>query len=201
MQKRIATISREFGSGGRSIGRLVARQLGVAFYDKELVKKIALETGFDEQYVEQESEDAPNKNWFAYAFSTRGTQGAMNSMSTEDFLWAMQNKLIHQLAEKGPCVIVGRCADYILRERDDCFHVFVHADLGTRAQRIVRLYGESEKSPEKRLEEKDRKRRLYYRHYTDREWGMSQNYHLSLDSGLIGVEPCADLIVRLVRAL
>ena len=74
----------------------------------------------------------------------------MNGMSTEDFLWAMQNKVIHQLAEKGPCVIVGRCADYILRERDDCFHVFVHADLGTRAQRIVRLYGESEKSPEKR---------------------------------------------------
>ena len=91
---------------------------------------------------------------------------------------------------EGARVIVGRCADYILRERDDCFHVFVHADLGTRAQRIVRLYGESEKSPEKRLEEKDRKRRLYYRHYTDREWGMSQNYHLSLDSGLIGGTLC-----------
>ena len=104
----------------------------------------------------------------------------MNGMSTEDFLWAMQNKVIHQLAEKGPCVIVGRCADYILRERDDCFHVFVHADLGTRAQRIVRLYGESEKSPEKRLEEKDRKllELRYYRHKTQtetaKELGMTQ---------------------------
>lgn len=201
MHKRIVTISREFGSGGRSIGKLVARQLGVAYYDKDLVKQIAAETGFDEAYIEQEGEYAPNKNWFACAFSARGIHDAMNGMSTEDFLWAAQYRVIQQIAEKGPCVIVGRCADYILRDRPDCFHVFIHAGIQARAERIVRLYGESEKSPEKRLEEKDKKRRAYYKHYTEQEWGMSKNVHLSLDSGVIGVERCAELIAGLVTQL
>lgn len=201
MHKRIVTISREFGSGGRSIGKLVARQLGVDYYDKDLVKQIAAETGFDEAYIEQEGEYAPNKNWFACAFFARGIHDAMNGMSTEDFLWAAQYRVIQQVAEKGPCVIVGRCADYILRDRPDCFHVFIHAGIQARAERIVRLYGESEKSPEKRLEEKDKKRRAYYKHYTEREWGMSKNVHLSLDSGVIGVERCAELIASLITQL
>lgn len=200
-EKRIITISREFGSGGRTIGKMVAEQLGIAYYDKELVKQVAVETGFDEKYIEQEGEYAPVKSWLAYAFSSRGTQGAMNGMSADDFLWAIQHKVITQLAQKEPCVIVGRCADYILKDRQDCLHVFVHAGLAARADRIVRLYGESENSPEKRLEEKDKKRRIYYKHYTDREWGMAQNYHLSLDSGVIGLKKCADVIVRLAQSL
>ena len=105
--------------------------------------------------------------------------------------------MIRELAEKGPCVFVGRCADYILRERQDCLHVFVHADPEVRADRIVRLYGESEKKPAKRLEEKDKKRRTYYKYYTGQEWGMSQNYHLCLDSGALGLDTCVDLIVGL----
>ena len=199
MHRTIVTISREFGSGGRSIGKLVAKALAVPYYDKDLVKKVAAETGFDEQYVEQEGEYAPSNSWLAYAFSARGAQGAMNGMSTDDFLWAVQSGIVQKLAEKGPCVLVGRCADFVLRDHSDCFHVFIHAGIQARAERIVRLYGESEDSPEKRLEDKDKTRRTYYKHYTDREWGMAQNYHLSLDSGVIGVERCADLIVELVK--
>ena len=105
------------------------------------------------------------------------------------------------LAEKEPCVIVGRCADYILREREDCLNVFIHASMAARADRIVRLYGSSEKSPEKRLEEKDKRRRVYYKHYTDGDWGMSQNYHLSLDSGIIGIQRCVDIISELAKTL
>lgn len=199
MNQKIITISREFGSGGRTIGKQAAEKLGIAYYDKELVKQVALETGFDERYIEQEGEYAPVKNWFAYALSARGTQGAMGGMSTSDFLWAIQHKVIMGLAEKEPCVIVGRCADFILRDRDDCFNVFIHSSMKARAERIVRLYGETEKSPEKRLEEKDKKRKLYYKRYTDQDWGMSQNYHLSLDSGMIGIEKCVDIIVDLVQ--
>ena len=106
-----------------------------------------------------------------------------------------------ELAQMGPCIIVGRCADYILREREDCLNVFIHASMAARADRIVRLYGSSEKSPEKRLEEKDKRRRVYYKHYTDGDWGMSQNYHLSLDSGIIGIQRCVDIISELAKTL
>ena len=95
--------------------------------------------------------------------------------------------------------IVGRCADYILRERADVLNVFIHAPIAYRADRVVRLYGESGQAPEKRLEEKDKRRRAYYKHYADREWGMSQNCHLSLDSSLVGVERCAQLILDVAR--
>ncbi len=199
MTKRIITISREFGSGGRTIGRQVAEKLGVSFYDKELVKQVAVQSGLHEDYIEQNGEYASSRNWLAYAFSSMGTQGVMHGMSMDDFLWAMQRKVILELAEKEPCVIVGRCADYILRERDDCLNVFVHASMEKRADRIVRLYGMSEKTPEKRLEEKDQKRRVYYKHYTDRVWGMAQNYHLALDSGMIGIDRCVDMIVDIAK--
>ena len=199
MTKRIITISREFGSGGRTIGRKVAEKLGIGFYDKELVKQVAVESGLHEDYIEQNGEYASSKNWLAYAFSSMGTQGVMHGMSMDDFLWAMQRKVILELADKEPCVIVGRCADYILKDRDDCLNVFIHASMESRADRIVRLYGMSEKSPEKRLEEKDQKRRVYYKHYTDRVWGQAQNYHLTLDSGIIGIDRCVDLIVDIAQ--
>ena len=123
----------------------------------------------------------------------------MNGMTMDDFLWVMQRKIVLDIAEKGHCVIVGRCADYILKDRSDCLNVFVHSSMENRAERIVRLYGESEKSPEKRLEEKDKKRSLYYKRHTGREWGMSQNYNLSIDSGMFGIDKCVDIILDLAE--
>ena len=201
MSRDIITISREFGSGGRTVGKLVAKQLGVPYYDKELVKQVALKTGFNEKYIEQVGEDSREKSWLGHLFSASGMPGVMNGLSADDFLWTIQYQVILDLAEQGPCVIVGRCSDYILRDRPDAFHVFVHAAIPARAERIVRLYGESENSPEKRLEDKDKRRRLHYKHYTGREWGRSQNYHLCLDSGVLGVERCVDLVAGLVKEL
>ncbi len=199
MKKKIITVSREFGSGGRTIGKRVAQQLNIPYYDKELVKQVALESGFDPKFIEEQGEFAPSRNRFAYAFLGRGVPGAMGGMSASDFLWTIQHRVIRDLADKGPCVIVGRCADYILKDRDDCLHTFIHASMEFRADRIVRLYGESEQSPEKRLTDKDTRRRVNYKHYTDREWGMAQNYHITLDSGLIGIEKCVDIILDLVQ--
>lgn len=199
MKKKIITVSREFGSGGRTIGKTVAQRLSIPYYDKELVKQVALESGFDPKFIEEQGEFAPSKNLFAYAFLGRGVPGAMGGMSASDFLWTIQYRVIRDLADKGPCVIVGRCADYILKDRDDCLHTFIHASMEFRADRIVRLYGESEQSPEKRLTDKDTRRRVNYKHYTDREWGTAQNYHITLDSGLIGIEKCVDIILDLVR--
>ena len=199
MKQKIITVRREFGSGGRTIGKTVAQRLNIPYYDKELVKQVALESGFDPKFIEEQGEFAPSRNRFAYAFLGHGVPGAMGGMSASDFLWTIQYRVIRDLADKGPCVIVGRCADYILKDRDDCLHTFIHASMEFRADRIVRLYGESEQSPEKRLTDKDTRRRVNYKHYTDREWGTAQNYHITLDSGLIGIEKCVDIILDLVR--
>ncbi len=201
MEKKIITISREFGSGGHSIGRAVAQSLGIPFYDKELVDQIALESGFAPKFVEENGEHSPSKSFFSYAFAGQGIPGVMNGLSTADFLWNVQCSVIMQLAEKGACVIVGRNADYILKDRQDCLNVFIHADMEFRADRIVRLYGESEKSPETRLQEKDKRRRVNYQHYTGRTWGMAQNYDLCLCSSTLGVDACVDIIVSTVKAL
>ncbi len=200
MDKKIITISREFGSGGRTIGRKVAEKLGIPFYDKELVEQIAVESGFAPQFVEEHGEHSPGKSFFSYAFAHQGVPGVMNGLSTADFLWNIQCNVILQLAEKGPCVIVGRNADYILKDRKDCLHTFIHADMAYRADRIVRLYGESEKSPEARLQEKDKRRRVNYQHYTGRSWGTAQNYDICLDSSTIGIDECVDIIVSLAQS-
>ena len=199
MEKKIITISREFGSGGRTIGRMVAERLGIPFYDKELVDQIAVESGFAPKFVEEHGEHAPGKSLFSYAFAPQGVPGVMNGLSTADFLWNIQCSVILQLADKGPCVIVGRNADYVLKDRDDCLHAFIYADMDYRADRIVRLYGESEKSPETRLHEKDKRRKVNYQHYTGRNWGDVENYDICLNSAKIGVEACADLIVSIVQ--
>lgn len=191
--KKIITISREFGSGGRSIGKLVAEKLGVSYYDRELIEMLAEETGFSKEYIEQNGEYSPGNSRFSYAFVGRNIDG----MSITDYLWFEQQKKILEIAEKEPCVIVGRCADYILRERNDVFNVFIHAPVAERAKRIVEVYGETDVAPEKRLREKDRKRAVNYKYYTDEEWGKAKQYHLTLDSSVFGIEGCAQLIVEL----
>ena len=199
MDIKIITISREFGSGGRTIGREVANRLNIPFYDKELVEQVALESGFAPKFVEEHGEHSPTASRLAYAFSNPGVPGIMNGMSTADFLWTVQCGVILQLAEQGPCVIVGRNADYILTDRPDVLNVFVRADMDFRADRIVRLYGESEKSPQARLQEKDKRRRINYQHYTGRTWGDSANYDLCVNSSKLGIDECVDLIVNMVH--
>lgn len=199
MEKKIITISRQFGSGGRTVGRMIASKLGIPFYDKDLVNQIALESGFAPKFVEENGEQSPGLSRLSYAFAPQGVPGVMNGLSTADFLWNIQCGVILQLADKGPCVIVGRNADYILKDRKDCLNVFIYANKEFRADRIVRLYGESEKSPEARLNEKDKRRRVNYQHYTGRTWGMAENYDACLNTSVLGVENCADLIIKMVE--
>ena len=195
MENKIITISREFGSGGRTIGRQLAEKLGIPFYDEELVDQVALESGFAPKFIEEHSEHSPGKSFLSYVFAPQGVPGVMNGLSTADFLWSIQCSVILQLAEQGPCVIVGRNADYILKDRSDCLDVYIHAPDDARAERIDRLYGQSEKSPEARLQEKDKRRRINYQHYTGRTWGQAQNYDLCLDSAALGIEHCVDIII------
>ena len=195
MSKRIITISREFGSGGRTIGKLTAKALGIPCYDKDLIEKIAKESGLSEEFISKQGEYAPNKSIFSYAFLGRDITG----MSVNDHMWIAQQNIIKELAEKGPCVIVGRCADYILRGRDDCLNVFVHAPVEFKAERIVRLYGENEEAPEKRLKEKDRRRKLNYEYFTEQKWGDTRNYHLCIDSSVVGIERSAEILALIAK--
>lgn len=185
---RIITISREFGSGGRTIGKKVAAKLGIPCYDSELIEKLAQESGFTKDYIKEAGEYTPG-GFLASAFSNRAF-GPTN----EDILWEMQCRIITELAEKESCVIVGRCADCILQDKADCLKVFIHADMAFRAERIVKVYGEREESPEQRLRDKDKRRAAYHRFYTNMKWGYAENYHLTLDSGVLGIDRCVDII-------
>ena len=193
MKNRVITISREFGSGGRTIGKKVAEKLGIPCYDQEMIQKIVEQSGFAEEYIKTEGEYISG-GWLSNVFSSRAW-GSTN----QDQIWLMQYRIITELAEKGPCVIVGRCADAILRDKASCLRVFIHASMEHRANRIVQEYGERDASPEQRLKEKDKCRAAYYRFYTDMKWGYAPNYHISLDSGEWGIEKCVDMIVDLYQ--
>lgn len=192
MKYKVITITREFGSGGRTIGRAVADELGYDFYDYELVKKAAEESGMAEEYVEKHGEDANGRSLLSFMWNNAGG-------SVSDLLYIAQRTVIQNLAEKGNCVIVGRCADYILRDRDDVFNIFIKAQPEFKQKRIVEKYGERPESPEKRVNDKDKRRIAYYKYYTGRKWGDADNYELCLDSGVIGVEKCIDLIVNVLK--
>lgn len=191
MKNRVITISREFGSGGRTIGKAVADELGIPCYDNEILLEIAQKSGFSEAYVKEAGEYAPG-GFLASTFS-HPASGPNNT----DYLWKMQYQLITELALQGNCVIVGRCADYILRDKADCLRVFIHADMSFRAERIVKVYGEGEKSPEQRLRDKDKRRAAYHRFYTDMKWGHAQNYDITLNSGTLGIQQCVHIIKSL----
>lgn len=193
MKNKIITISREFGSGGRTIGKLVAGELGIPCYDSELIEKMAAESGFDKNYIKRSDEHAAGN--FISVLASRAF-GPTN----EDYLWKVQCGIISDIAEKGPCVIVGRCADYILRDKADCLKVFIHADMKFRAERIVKVYGESDASPEQRIRDKDKRRAAYHRFYTNMNWGDAHNYDISLNSGKIGIEKCVSIIKNLYKS-
>lgn len=190
---RVITISRQFGSGGRTIGRQVAEKLGIPCYDQELIEQLAEKSGFTKEYIKERSEYTERGGWLANALSGRAAGG----MTNQDHIWIAQRELILELAAKGPCVMVGRCGDYILQGQADCLNVFVHASMENRAERIVKMYGERDDAPEKRLRDKDKRRKAYYQFYTDTEWGRAENYHISLDSGALGIDKCVELIVSL----
>ena len=190
---RIITISREFGSGGRTIGKQVAERLGIPCYDQELLEKIEEKSGLAREFIEERGEYTLKGGWLANAFADR----SLNGLSVQDYLWTVQRKIILEVAEESSCVIVGRCADFILDGKADLLKVFIHASIENRAARIVEKYGESDVAPEKRLRDKDIRRSAYYRFYTDVEWGIAKNYDIALDSGVIGLDRCVDIIASL----
>lgn len=192
MEKRIITISREFGSGGRFIGEEVAKRLGIAYYDKNIMNEIAEKSGFSPEYIQENAELSPKKGLFSYAFAGRDITGK----SVEDMVYEAQRKVILDLAQKEPCVIIGRNADYILRDRDDVLNVFIHGNMPEKIQRITRLYNVDEQEAVKMIEDTDKRRRANYNFYTEQSWGKASNYTLSLNSSQLGYDRCEKIIIE-----
>ena len=198
MSIKVITVSREFGSGGRTIGRLVADKLGWSFYDKEIVNAVAQKSGFAEKFIEENGEYANVNSSLLFNLSVGA--GAENGvLSLYDEIFNAQSQIIRDAAEKGNCVIVGRCADFILSDRDDCLNVFIYSDTESRKKRIIEVYGENNKPIEKRIRDKDKRRKVYYKSFTGNKWGEMKNYHLAINSGRISLEKCADMIVEAVK--
>lgn len=195
MTNKIITISREFGSGGKYIGELVAKKLDIPCYDKYLIDKVAEQTGFVKDFVEKLSEYSPTKSIFSYSFVGRNPDGE----SLEDYILKIQNKIIRDIAKEGPCVIVGRSADYILRDFENTVDVFIYGDKEEKLKRITELKQVNEDKAKKMMKETDKKRSINYRYCTGQSWGDRQNYTLMLNSTKIGVECCADIIVNLCK--
>ena len=192
MSKKIITISREFGSGGRFIGEEVAKKLGMKYYDRDIIGQIAEKSGFSPEYIQENAELSPKKGLFAYAFAGRDITGK----SVEDMVYEVQRKVILEIAEKESCVIIGRNADFILNDRDDVLNVFIHGDKAEKVKRICKLYNVTEADALKMMVDIDKRRMTNYRFYTDRKWGMAGNYTLSLNSSELGYDMCEKIIME-----
>lgn len=204
--KNIITISRELGSGGRSIGKLVANRIGIPYYDKELIDEAAKESGLSTKYVENCEQRATNSFLYnlvmgsSYGFGI--LQGANNqTLPLTEQIYLAQRKVIEKFADAGSCVIVGRCADYILKDRDDVLRVFIYSDMNTRIRHSIDAYGMSKKTAQEEIERSDHERSRHYSVFTDQKWGDRHNYDVLLNSGILGYGNCAKIICSLTGTI
>lgn len=201
MKKKIITISRQCGSGGRYIGEQLAKELGISCYDEKLMDMVVKASGFATEFIEDKGEHMTGSLLFNIASSLSYASNVFygNGMTIQDEVYLIQNRIIKELAEKEPCVIVGRCADYVLRDRKDCLNVFIHADEEDKIDRAIHSYGMPEKEAASILKKTDKARYNHYKYYTDREWGMSDNYDVCLNSSMFGIEGCVKIIKDIVE--
>lgn len=200
---RIITIARKYASGGRAIGQLLADRLNVPIYDKELIAMAAKKSGMSEEVFHNADERATFSLLYSLVMGTFsfGTVPAAGDMPINDKLFLIQSDIIKKAAEDSPCIIVGRCADYILRDRDDVLHVFVNANREARKKRAIEFYGVDPAKVEDTLNRKDKQRGNYYSFYTNKRWDDVSNYNLTLDSSFFGLEKSADLILAAAEAM
>lgn len=193
MSNYVVTISREYGSGGRIIGKNLASRLGISFYDKEMLNLLAEESGFSKAIIEEWTEKKTSS--FLYELYT-----ATQEKPISDQIFLAKTKIVQDLAQKESCVIVGNCADYTLQDMDRCLRVFIYASLEERAYRAEKEYKIQARDVAGFIKQTDKKRGSYYSHYTMNKWGDRHNYDISVDSGL-GIDVVTDMLVSLVHAM
>lgn len=201
MEKIIITIGRQFGSGGREIGKKLAEHLGIAYYDKELIQLAAKESGICPELFEKADEKTSGGilQAFAMGFSMNGVIYQPNDYFTDATLFQVQSDVIRKIAAENACVIVGRCADYILQNDENCTSIFIHSSEADRIQRIIRQTPMSEKEALEQMKKTDKTRATYYNYYTDKIWGAATSYHLCINSSVVPTNESVKLIEEFVK--
>lgn len=196
--KSIITISRQYGSGGRFIAKKLAEKLGIPYYDNELITLAAKNSGYSEAIFEKAEQLSTHS--FLYSLSMFGSVDGIYGLPLSDKVFLAQSEVIKKVAEEGPCVIVGRCSDYVLKEYDNVINFFVYSDEAHKIERAVKYYGVEADKAVSVLKNKDKKRAAYYNYYSSQRWGDAENYHLSLNSDAVGIDAAVDILASFVTA-
>ena len=196
--KTIITIGRQFGSAGREIGRKVAKDLGIKLYDREMLDRAAKESGICQELFETHDEKPTNSFLYSLVMDTYSLGYTAGSYSDHKVFLA-QFDAIKKIADEGPCILVGRCADYALEEYDNVLRLFVHADINARIRRIARIYDLTDAKAKELITKTDKKRSSYYNYYSNKKWGASESYDASICSSMLGIDGTAEYIKHLVH--
>lgn len=202
--KYIITIGRQFGSGGREIGEALAKKLNLKFYDKELISLAAKESGINPEVFAEIDEKATNSLLYSLSlgvYSFGNNFNATGGLPINDKLYLLQHKLIKQIADEGPCVIVGRCADYILSDRDNIVNIFINADMDYRIKRAIDVKKVKESKAEQAVIKTDKSRANYYNFYSGKKWGVPENYDLCLNRTKLSTEKVVEIIESYLNLL
>ena len=196
--KSIITISRQYGSVGRFVAEKLAERLGVPFYDNKIITMAAKKSGYAESIFENAEQTTTHS--LLYSLSMFGSTAGVYGLPLSDKVYIIQSDVIKKIAAEGPCVIVGRCADYVLREQKNVINVFLHSDIEDRVARAVKYYGLDPEKAESEIRKTDKKRAAYFGYYTGETWGEGDRYDISLKTDAIGVDKCVDILVDFINA-
>ncbi len=198
MIKSCITISRQYGSGGRFVAKKLAERLGIPFYDNEIITMAAKESGYAENMFEKAEQISTHS--LLYSLSMFGSAAGVYGLPLSDKVFLVQSDIIKQCAAKGPCVIVGRCSDYVLRDNPNLLNFFLYSDIESRIARVQKYYENDAKNLEEDILRRDKKRATYYNYYTTQRWGDVDNYHLSLNTDAVGIDGAVDILEAFVKA-
>ena len=195
----IITISRQYGSGGRFIAKKLAEKLGIPYYDNELITMAARESGYSEAIFEKAEQLSTHS--FLYSLSMFGSVDGMYGLPLADKVYIAQSEIIKKCADEGPCVVVGRCSDFVLKDYKNVVNFFIYSDEKSKVERAVKYYGIDQDKALSELKKKDKKRANYYNYYTSQAWGAFENYHMSINSDAVGIDATVDILASYVLAV
>lgn len=198
IQHVIITIAREYGSGGHLLGEMLSKELGIKLYDKEFIHLVAEKSGINEQYIKKNEQSIPSF-WLKCILGKNSEQSLERSLSSDDVLFVAESKIIQELAEKGPCIIVGRCADFVLRDYPNLIKIFCYSDLKSACVRCVQEYGVSEEKAESEIKRINHNRIAHYEYYTGEKWGEPHHYNLMINTGSIDLSVACNLIKSIYK--
>lgn len=201
-KKFIITIGREFGSGGKEIGKLLSEKLNIKLYDKEMLKVAAEESGMCEEFIKSHDERPTNSFLYSLVMDTYATSYTSNpytEMPMNHKVFLEQFKAIKKIADEESCILIGRCADYALQDYENCLNVFIHSDLDARIERIGQKYDLPKNKAKDLISKTDKKRASYYNYFSNKKWGEAKTYHLTLNSNTLGIEECVEFIYQYVN--